>query len=264
MSSGKADKDRIEQLERENKELRRLHGDGAGSPLSRSSIEAYAGIALAIVLAVLPMTWWLRAALFIVLAVVVGHFLWRAPLAYRLPKSVRSIVIVLTVGWLVWVGQKNVIDARNIALFPPGVPYIRNWGPLVSTRKITTDNDGRKELEGSGSKIIVDGSKAEQLSDGYRLWGAVMFWDGTIDPMDVRSISKSSLFDITPDEMTIIIPWSREFTDIYLQPQRPISASYVLIALPKSVGLDKVAAFKNVRDALDAGGVILQKAAGPV
>ena len=50
-----------------------------------------------------------------------------------------------------------------------------------------------------------------------------MFWDGTIDPMDVRSISKSSLFDITPDEMTIIIPWSREFTDIYLQPLHPIN-----------------------------------------
>lgn len=58
--------------------LHKAQNPQGAHPLSQSSMEAYSGIALAIVLGVFPMTYWLKGIMFVGLMALCGDFVWRS------------------------------------------------------------------------------------------------------------------------------------------------------------------------------------------
>jgi len=103
-------------------------------PLSRSSLEAYTGIVIGIVLAVLPMTYWLRAILFFILLVVCADFTWRSPFTYRWPYLVKTLAVAVVMPGLGWVAYGNVSKAYQDSEFPPDAKYIIYYGGPKSAR----------------------------------------------------------------------------------------------------------------------------------
>jgi hypothetical protein len=66
--------------------------------LERSNLEAYAGLAIAIWLAVVPMTWWLRCMLLLALSGIVLDVSWRHPWTFEWPwKRKLAIFVFATV-----------------------------------------------------------------------------------------------------------------------------------------------------------------------
>lgn len=69
--------------------------------MGRSSVEAYAGIGIGILLAVLPMTWWLKALSVLVLAGIVTDLSFRSPWTSNFGKS-RIVLCVVAIAVISW------------------------------------------------------------------------------------------------------------------------------------------------------------------
>lgn len=230
-------------------------------PLSRSSIEAYVGIAIAVVLAVQPMTWWLRIPLFLILVGVVADFGWRSPFTFRWNEAAKGFICLLAAGWVGWAGFQNVINARNTERFPPNVMYMASWGaanPGGVTIYYNDKNGKGGHIQGeAASRVVVQGSEVEKFAKDYRLWAACLHLSGLLDPKDLP-VSGSAIFDIDGPEISMKIPWSDRFQLEAINGQG--GTNYVLMLIPKSV---KSANFATIRDALNQGAVQLQIAGGP-
>jgi hypothetical protein len=68
--------------------------------LSRSSIEAYVGIAIAVVVTVFTLTWWVKASLVLVLAYMVCDVSLHSSWTLKLPKVGRSLVCLVALAVL--------------------------------------------------------------------------------------------------------------------------------------------------------------------
>ena len=69
--------------------------------LGRSSVEAYGGIINGIIVAVLPMTWWLRCLLLLVVGALITDLSFRSPLTVKLHGVMRAFVCLLGIAVLV-------------------------------------------------------------------------------------------------------------------------------------------------------------------
>jgi len=235
--------------------------DSEPEPLTRSSIEAYVGIALAIVLTVFPMIWWLRIPLFILLCFVCVDFSRRSPVTLKyLPTYARTGLCILVFGLIVWAGVSNISKAWRQEHFPPEpVEYFKFWGPLDRNAKVIVSPPNTPILQGRAeSALIVDTIKLKGYSAEYRLWAACFHWTGMKDPLDTENISHSQFFDITGGDVGIAIPWNSEYISEILTGRT--GTAYWLLLLPKKV---TNADFKTIRKALDAGGIKLEDHGGP-
>lgn len=205
-------------------------------PLSRSSMEAYTGIALGVVLAVLPMTWYLRIPLFVLLCFVCVDFCWRSPFTLKhFSNSVRIAVCLIVFGLLMWAGVKNISTAYRAEEFPPrAIEYLKYWGPLDANLAVVKPPPPYTAfLRGTpGSKLLVDTSKFKDYSDRYRLWVACFHWNATEDPVDTNNISHSNFFDISGTDVLIACPWNQRYLDELLQGGKSGTSYYVLL-VPK-------------------------------
>jgi hypothetical protein len=262
-------------LNRKNKELERLLSEAQRAPsptpepesepqrkkLERSSIEAYVGISVGIVLALVPMTWWLRIPLFITLGVMCADFCWRSPFSYKWPAFPRIAVVAVVLFLVGKVGLENVSQAYADDMFPPNVDYIRWWGDIpgqVRTVFYADQNGKGGRIEGSTEgQIIADGTKMGKFAKKYKLWAALYHNVGFTDAKDAPA-SGSAIFDISADLIYMKIPWSDEFkTEVERQ---YIESEYSLVLIPIGVPADS---FRTVRDAVNHGGILLQTKGGP-
>jgi hypothetical protein len=73
--------------------------------IERSSIEAYAGIVIAIISVVFPMTWWIRGGLLLILVGIVIDLAWRSPWTegfrsrYRIAIGLICLIILGVIAW---------------------------------------------------------------------------------------------------------------------------------------------------------------------
>jgi len=108
-------------------------------PLSRASIEAYAGIAIAIIAAVLPMTWYWKFILVATLAGLVADLIFpiTAPLA-RAMKGVMALLAVVLLGIISWNPILEQYRIDSTASHPdPGVhplAAVITWAKQVNER----------------------------------------------------------------------------------------------------------------------------------
>jgi hypothetical protein len=224
--------------------------EGGKGPLSRSSMEAYAGISIGAVLAVIPMNYWIRAILFVVLCFVASDFIWRSPLSWKWPIAIRVLLVAVVLVALSYVGGLNVEQAYRQAGVPPEAKYMVAYGALDENTKVWRNP---VKIEGmAAGKIVVNGYILGKFSSRYKLVATCFHWNGLGDVKDAKEISKSGAFDIRDAEITIPIPWNKQFIEelnIYTH-----GTNYVLLMIPKKVSLDS---FTSVREALDEGGYIL-------
>jgi hypothetical protein len=109
------------------------------------------------------------------------------------------------------------------------------------------------------SKIEVDGGDLTYLgSDKYKLLGVVYHVPPTSDRMDVGDLSKSALFDIRNEHITITIFWNKKFIEDFVDDK--IGSAYSLLAIP--VNLDPKQ-FGTLRQAVKLGAKILEERGGP-
>jgi len=109
------------------------------------------------------------------------------------------------------------------------------------------------------SHIIVNGSDLSSLSrKKYRLLGFICHLPLTNDRNDVSNISKSALFEIRDERITIPILWNSTFIKEFKAGVR--NTDYTLLALPVGVSPDQ---FDTLRQAVALGAKILEERGGP-
>jgi hypothetical protein len=204
--------------------------------LQRSSIEAYSAIIIAVLLAVFPMTWYLRLLLFLILATVCVDFCWRSPITYKRDVFSKILLCVLVVGVVSWFGIPNVSTAYKDDHFPPHIEYMARWG---------------ESFDRNGCQVVVNGTKLTRYEKKYHLWVAC-FHPGLLDHKDAP-VSGSALFDIEPSVITLTALWSEEYIrESQLGAQ---GTYYVLFLIPQEVNNP---AFSTERDAINHGGIVLE------
>lgn len=130
----------IQELDRKNKILEKrlaaahrepvsIHAP-ATNKLSRGSQEAYIGIAIGIVLAVVPMTWWLRLILFVILEAICMDPCWRSEITYKRNRLVKGILCIGFSYFIISAAWGNVNRAYKESEFPPNVMYMTSWGDV--------------------------------------------------------------------------------------------------------------------------------------
>lgn len=251
-------RDQIEKNKHLLKQLRSLQTKEVGV-LGRSSIEAYAGITIAVLLALLPMTWWLRIVMFIVLSLVWCDFAWRSPATYTLPPRVRVVfaaAVIIAVGCF---AVPNVTTQYHQEQFPPGVFYATSWGALgESVGVVRPKNGGPAYVVGEkASKMVVNGALMTRFSKHYRIMILCFHYSGAEDATDLENLSKSKPFDITDGLITIVIPWSSGFEEEFINGAS--GSNYAVLLVPS----DKPTTFGTIRDATKSGAVVLQTVSGP-
>jgi hypothetical protein len=231
---------------------------GESGKLGRSSIEAYAGIGIGIVLAVQPMTWWLRVALFAILVFVCGDFCWRSPFTYKWNVIVKGGLCVAIAAWLGYVGWGNIRAAYQDDLFPKDMEYLKSWGPENMSFRVVAGESRPFYTAVPASRIVVFGLRLTRFSKKFKLMGVCFFSDPYKDPADVPNVSKSSLFDIDGDDLTIRIPWNGSYVDALEKNAR--GTDYFLLLVPGSfTDLN----FSTLREAQESGAIELEWHGGP-
>jgi hypothetical protein len=226
--------------------------------LERSSVEAYTGIFVGILLGLLPMTWWIRIILFVILEVVCVDFCWRSPFTYQWPRAARRAICLAVFVFIFWKAQSDVVRAYNEDHFPPGVPYMTAWGNRFGAAEVISDQAGNPKVIGDTESIIgLDELKLQRYADDYDLWAVCFHSTGQIDFKDLP-VSGSGFFDIGPAVSEIRIPWSQQFISELAHGKR--GTNYVLVLVPKKI---KAISFTTLREATENGSVILQIASGP-
>jgi hypothetical protein len=224
-------------------------------PLSRSSMEAYIGIALGVALAVFPMIWWTRIPLFLLLCFVCVDFCWRLPLFLKLfGKPIRIGLCLLVFGVLVWAGKGNISKAFRDEQRLPDAKYALFWGSFEPGTVVLVGPSGNLIVHGTAAnKVIVNGELLKRYSENYKLRAACFFWDGMQDIKDVsRTLSISAIFDIVEGPIPIGIPWSRDYLEHMAKGETNIT--FVLILVPKSMEKES---FGTLREAESKGAIVI-------
>ena len=108
------------------------HRDRIYLMLERTTLEAYAGIAIAIIIAMVPMIWELKLLAFIVLAGLATDVAWRSPWTYKwslINKVIGSaigLVIVASIGWRPVAKQYLEDNKPTLAAFRIYLTSLRN------------------------------------------------------------------------------------------------------------------------------------------
>jgi hypothetical protein len=169
--------------------------------LERSSVEAYAAIAIGIALAVIHMTWQWKVAAFAVLAFLFVDLAWRSPWTYQWSKRYKSIGAAISLFIVGCIGYNPIVDqyvedhrptaaSFNVSLtalricvwpapFPPNSIPIVVWGGV--------ENVGARSVAKHWSLFITPpGGKeyqAEPLhySDGGSICGEIHVPDDALE-----------------------------------------------------------------------------------
>ncbi len=80
----------------------------------RTTLEAYAGILIAIVIAMVPMPWWGQAALLLVLITLVIDISFHAPFTARLDRRSKIAVCLVSAGLILMIGLQPVFQQYRI------------------------------------------------------------------------------------------------------------------------------------------------------
>jgi hypothetical protein len=233
----------------------------ATKPLERSSIEAYSGIVIGIVLAVISINWWLRALLFLSLTFVCGDFIWRSPFSHRWPKRLKTIIVIGCAVYLFWVAKGNVSSAYEMERLPAeDRTYMTSRGALDPNGGVSFEDPGHPRLIGApGAKVVVAGNRVMKFSKKYNVVSVCFQWDGKEDWRDVTNISKTQeAFDIVNGPIEMMIPWNDQYIKNLLNHQ--MGTTYVALLVPKGISPKN---FNSVREAVNEGSLVLQSAGGP-
>jgi hypothetical protein len=257
--SNKLLKDKSDALNRLRQQVR---GDRAPEgPLGRSSIEAYAGLLTAFLLALFPMNWWLRAIFFLAMIFLCSDFVWRSPFSFTRPPKFKLCLVLVVALPLIWVGWKNVRKQYDEDLFPPGTQYIGAWGPDDRQGVRFEQQPPPKPVKAIGvtsNTIRVNGNFLKRFIDGYKVIGVCFYWDGMEDYRDVPDVSISAPYDIKDDgEFDVHIPWNSHYIDEKAHGKG--GTTYVLLLVPSKLS---TLTFNTVREGVSKGAVILQQVGG--
>lgn len=230
-------------------------------PLQRSSMEAYAGILIAALLALFTITWSFRVFLFLVLIFLCADFCWRSPFTLRWPKRARALICVLVVGLVIRVGYFNVKTAYLEEAFPADANYLIEWGPPKEGSRVSfaKSKDDPGEIIGKAESYLkVDGTKLKRYRDKYKIWAAIFTYDGTIEYKDVQLGGSSGLFDVADGPIDITVPWNEHFKWRLTHHWR--GTDYVVLLVPMKITSPS---FRTIREALDQGSVQIALKTGP-
>ncbi len=225
-------------------------------PLSRSSLEAYTGIAVGVMLGVFPVTWWMRILMFLILETVAVDFVMRSPFTIKWWKFVKYALCIAVVMLLGFVAINNVQDAYTLSRVPPPDQYMLSYGSLDPNLLLKFPP---LSLTGKpGGLVSAAGYLLGKYAKDYRLVAVCFHYRGTSDFKDVKNISKSAAFDIAPYSMELSIQWNNTYMSELSS--GIIGPYYVLLMVPKELSVDS---FDSVREAMAKGAIILNAGGQP-
>jgi len=236
------------------------------SRMERSTFEAYAGLTVAILTVVLPMSWQLRAALWATLCLIYGDFAWRSLVTSEWRRFWKVILTAVVVGLIGWAGWTNVQHQIREEDLPPITSFVLTTGPVNEVRNLTTliprsPSDPVIVQSGVAANFLIANGdaliKTRYAARKYRLVAISFFYDGLIDARDVKDLSKSGAFDISKGEITLRIPWTDQYLRRFLRGDR--GTNYYLLLVPKNLSPSD---FDTIRQATEKGAIVLQHTSG--
>jgi hypothetical protein len=92
------------------------------TPLSKSSVESYISLFIAIIFLVVPMTWWLRIVLLATLFAVLFRLVLYSPLTIQWHKPLKALTVAVVFGFICWRAAPAIIaDYVGFTVTPPSL-----------------------------------------------------------------------------------------------------------------------------------------------
>jgi hypothetical protein len=174
----------------------------------------------------------------------------RLPAFVRAPAWAFLPVALLMIGLVVFL----------VRLYSPAPgsfkPLMVNYGS--SGRVIFKPGHPESMVGPLSSFMVVDGNRiADMVGNDFKLIGLCFhFYSG--DRLDAKEISKSAIYDIKPELISIVIPWNDDFRAAVARGE--MGSDYTLLALPPDVGASQ---FDTIRQAEAIGAKLLEERGGP-
>lgn len=176
--------------------------------LSRSSIEAYAFTSIGIILAVIPMTWWLRCGGLLFLLLILADFIWRSPYTHQWKIALRlagCLFAVLAMGYIgFWVYRsdhpKSVLRFSALATNTTALdgPYGIEWKDGYHDERLSLENNSQSALE--NLDLIIDSYVMKDVSvDHYVSKDVVGLIFGMAQISDVSRVEFHAVRAQVPD-----------------------------------------------------------------
>lgn len=238
--------------------------------IGRSTLEAYAGIAIAILQVVFPMTFAWKIMLTCALAFIAFDIPWRHERIIHLPKRDRLPIalfgVVLISSMSFWPLRADYI--REYEFNPdPDIIYFTNFGPfadvipkksLEEIMRAPYDSDNYYVRGWPGAYMTARAAPLRNLRGKYQLIGMLFHHQRDIDFKDETVGGESERYDIPDADLEMRIVWSTTYPPQILMGMKP--TYYALLSIPKD---DKQKSFSSIRDATAHGGILIQVQTGP-
>ncbi len=229
--------------------------------VSRSTVEAYAGIIIAVVQAIFVMTFISKFILVLGLAYIAFDLLWRNEKTIHLPKRDRIPIAAFGVI-LVLATSINPLKQAYIKEYyftpDPDVMYFTEFGTKAEIIP-TPFGEHKFVIRGwPGGYMTIKSKLLENLKDRYQLIGFIFHHNGSIDIKDEIVGGESGRYDIPADDLGMKIVWSTTYPEQVIFGMRP--TFYALTAIPAN---NQEKSFRTIRELVNAGGILIQVQAGP-
>jgi hypothetical protein len=190
------------------------------------------------------------AAFFRLDALVIWRWLKPSPGRRRSPATGREKFMALMTA------VSFAVAAYGVFVTRPQENYIMQWGATGPYGFVRGDP---ASLRGArASHLLVDGGKLGAYAGKYRLMAIAFHHKITGDVLDDPNLSKSGLYDVEPEQIWILIPWSGGFIADLVDGWHP--TRYELLAVPIGVQPEQ---FETLRQVVALGAVRLDRKGGP-
>jgi hypothetical protein len=170
----------------------------------------------------------------------VDHLVIRDRMANAVKPTRREVVMAILTILSLALSSAGIFGLTHQ---PPGPQpmYMTQWGSLP------------KATGGPAGAVVASGTLLADKADRFNVAAAQLHWDGREDILDAGHLQKSAPFDIVAGDITMIIPWDRQFA------KEPMGSNFYLLLVPKGVTLDRIT---TLRQAQSMGVVVLQHMSG--
>jgi hypothetical protein len=226
--------------------------------VSRSTLEAYAGLFISLVQVVVPMNFLFKALAIIVITFLIADIVWRHENLSALSKRAKLPIIALCAVplWLYAAPELFREYNRDFWFEKLPAPYVKNYGGTLGS----TINTLTHTITGpQTSFIVVDGTRLQNLAArGMVFKGVAMLHSNPVDPLDESNVSSSGPYEIANGDVQIDIPWNDYIENMYKNGR--FGTNYYLLALPRAAANRP---FSSIRQAVQMGAIIIQNSGGP-
>jgi hypothetical protein len=139
------------------------------------------------------------------------------------------------------------------------IPYAEYQSPQNTMGAIKSWGGGEFKTPQEGHSILlIDGNGILSYQNDFKIAGVAFHYSGATDVKDVSALNKTNLYDIGPNDITMVVEWNQAFLDEMAHGVH--GTSYMALLVPNTVRMDE---FSTIRQAEAMGVKVIGRVAGP-